>query len=339
MSLWKEFSIGKHKEWGYSLRQTIKDIRRNWILWEDPYEDVVEVKYSRSEWKVLRESILEKAGLPSTGIKLGDLRGITFEMNEDFTEALVWVGLKEPPIEGIDICLHEPQEFDQLEPSKRKSLVAGDFAFTTRYRRKVLVERKTWHDLLTGLSVFGKTKTKSPRDINDQMTKLLDGSDFAFFILERHPRVRLKDGIMLSNLKEKPPWHKKSTAYVDGWLLPWQLAGVILLETNGIEDSIRTIQWLYNYFQHDDHSVVYRAPRQIVIDKGTYKGLNLLLGIEGMGEVLSRRALNYWGTARKFFQAGYSDRAFHIDGMGVILTKAVDEALDEEYIPPKRIAL
>lgn len=318
---------------------TIRDIKRCWILWESITGVQTEVKYSLKEWGVLRKSIVEKAGLPKSSLKLKNMPGISLDMNDNLTEALSWEGVDGAVFLGMRVCLHEPEALDQLAPSRRASLTTGDIAFFSKYRKLVLVERKTWPDICAGLMEMGKTKTQSPRNINDQMTRLLNEADLAFIVRERHPKMRLKDGFMFSVHKSKPPWHNKPISYVDGWLLPWQLAGITLIESDGVEDTVRKIQWLYDFLQKDNHTVVYKAPRQITVAPGTTKGVNLLLGIEGFGDGIARKAMETFKTARAFFNATPNQRAFHALGIGQKLALRVDEYLDEEYKASERLEI
>ena len=306
------------------------------ILWLTHQREQIEVSYNKKEWMLLKNSIIEAIGMPSS-IKLKDLAGIKFDVNEDYTKCLSWLGIDNAVFGGMWVCPHEPKEFDSL--GERKALSAGDFRFYTYHKQLVLTERKTTSDILNGLSEFGKTKTKSPRDVNDQMARLLEECDIPLFILEDHPGVTLKNGIILSHLKNKVPWHKSPESYLENWLFSWQLAGIMVIRTKGIEHSVATLKRIFDYFQKENHDVVYRFPRQVVPAKGTVHGVNLLLGIPGIGETMARRIMESFGTARAFFNAEVTKRIFDIDRLGKKKAFLVDECLDEVYVAPKELKL
>lgn len=304
-----------------------------------PGEVAIDVVYSKKEWAELRQSILEVSQYPFK--TQGELVGLLFYMNEGLTKALLWVGTPLTINQGMMVDVHEPPLIAQL--GSRVPMQSGDVGFYTAHKQWVLIERKSWTDLLAGLGEFGKTKTQSPRDVNKQMTQLIDNSDISIFILEGSDNVKFKDSLILYNGAripkiKTPPWHKNPKSYVWGWLIPWIIAGVLVIQTDDIDDTVKFVTWLYDFMQKEEHDTVYRSPRPIIIQNGTTSGLNLLLGIDGYGEKLARAAMGHFGTARKFFDATWDERS-EVPGIGGLLAIKPDAAMSEIYVPGKSVKI
>lgn len=125
----------------------------------------------------------------------------------------------------------------------------GDVQFWTIDGRLVAIERKTWRDLLSSMG----TKEESRSKLTRQLRQVLQ-ADIQYLVIEGRNHKREADGhiAVTDNYKEwqSTGWTSK---HVDALIADWQEAGICVVQTDNIDETVEFIVGRYQHFQKRKH--------------------------------------------------------------------------------------
>jgi len=191
--------------------------------------------------------------------------------------------------------IREPKEITDKLGWEVVELPAGDYEFTTKNGRLVIIERKAGPDIF------------QLKRLIEELKKIKSNADFGYLLIEGMPSMMIDEYLSF----DRKPTQYKYTSF-SNLLCTIQEQGIKLLFSPSIQATPKVINSLYSYWQKEKHQAFQRAYK-VKVDEDIR--VNILSQIPGIDAVLAKRLIEKFGSLKAVFNAK-SKELTEVEGIG-----------------------
>ena len=205
-------------------------------------------------------------------------------------------------------------KMDVMEASKHKTiekglgdyielrqLIAGDYAFETRFQKTARIEHKTWDGLIADIGT---------RRVTDQLRR--QSNDISILLIEGWITTT-HSGMLRTQTRE---YKHRPFIWLWNYLLSVQFSGTYIYFSTNEHMTSKIILAIFDYLNKEEHTALTQRQRLISINPGLTPKQVTLSSIPTVGGEMAKRIDEYFHSSFKDLCNAEIDELTKIEGVG-----------------------